>query len=309
MISRDDRLVGGVWGHLVGDALGVPYEFRSPGAVGQVRWGEVGTHSQPAGTWSDDGGLMLALLDSLLERGFDLDDQGRRGLAWRYGSQYKPGELFDVGNTTSRALGRIRAGVKAAEAGGITQSDNGNGSLMRILPVALVGGPLGDRELIDRAMRASAVTHGHPCSKVVCALYVLVAARLLDGVEPTAALDAAKAALESALDDPGREELARVCGHRDRTGSGYVVDTFWSAWDAFAGADDYQQCVTRAIEYGNDTDTTAAVAGGLAGLHWGIHGIPAKWVEVMRGQEIVNALLAKLLAQEGQSTGSRPVGI
>ena len=66
-----ERLAGGVWGHLVGDAVGVPYEFRAASAIRGVRWGGRGTHNQPPGTWSDDGALMLALLDSLLEKGFD----------------------------------------------------------------------------------------------------------------------------------------------------------------------------------------------------------------------------------------------
>jgi ADP-ribosyl-[dinitrogen reductase] hydrolase len=74
------RIAGGFWGHLIGDAMGVPYEFRSPDRVGDVRWGEHGTYNKPAGTWSDDGALMLALLDSLTTVGFDTEDQGRRAL-------------------------------------------------------------------------------------------------------------------------------------------------------------------------------------------------------------------------------------
>jgi ADP-ribosylglycohydrolase len=86
------RLVGGVWGHLVGDAVGVPYEFRSADATGAVRWGETGSHGQPPGTWTDDGALMLALLDSLTADGvgFDVDDQGRRALAWGRHGAYTP---------------------------------------------------------------------------------------------------------------------------------------------------------------------------------------------------------------------------
>ena len=103
------RLAGAAWGHLVGDAVGVPYEFRSAeeiGGVDAVRFGATGTYGQPAGTWSDDGALMLALLDSLLEAGFDPEDQGRRALAWHREGAYTPdGDgRFDIGRTTAAAL-------------------------------------------------------------------------------------------------------------------------------------------------------------------------------------------------------------
>src|SRR3954470_20302146 len=96
-----DRLAGAVWGHLIGDAVGVPYEFQPPPAI--VHFGATGTHDQPAGTWSDDGALMLALLDSLLSAGFDADDQGRRAVAWADEGAYTPdGDgRFDIGGATA----------------------------------------------------------------------------------------------------------------------------------------------------------------------------------------------------------------
>jgi ADP-ribosyl-[dinitrogen reductase] hydrolase len=296
-VGQSDRLAGAVWGHLVGDALGVPYEFRNLASSAAVEWGHSGSHDQPAGTWSDDGGLMLALLDSLLTAGFDLDDQGRRALAWLDGPDYKPGPLFDVGTTTENALSRLLAGTRAELAGGIGERDNGNGSLMRILPVALVGRDLPPKELAARAMRASAVTHRHPRSQVVCALYVLVAQALIRGeTELAAALEAAHSSIASLEHPDHRRELASVTAYKQRAGSGYVVDTFWSAWDALTGARDYRDAVVRAIRYGHDTDTTACVAGGLAGIYWGIGGIPQEWLLAMRGRAIVEPLVARLIA-------------
>lgn len=137
-VSRGDRLAGAVWGHLVGDAVGVPYEFGPPVDPEVVRFGATGTYAQPPGTWSDDGALMLALLDSLLGNGFDTTDQAQRALAWYRGTAYTPdGEgRFDVGNATSAALERFQSGVPAEECG--LPDAAGNGSLMRILPLALV---------------------------------------------------------------------------------------------------------------------------------------------------------------------------
>src|SRR5207248_7052146 len=147
-VHMTDRLAGGIWGHLVGDALGVPYEFTPPALIREVCWGHSGSHHQPPGTWSDDGGLMLALLDSLLSAGFDLADQAQRALRWLEGPDYKPGAVFDVGNTTKSALDRLKSGTPPEQAGGRDEQDNGNGSLMRILPVALVGHDLEPERLI-----------------------------------------------------------------------------------------------------------------------------------------------------------------
>ncbi len=298
-VDLASRLAGGVWGHLVGDAVGVPYEFRDAARIGEVRFGATGSHRQPPGTWSDDGALMLALLDSLLDVGFDVEDQGRHAVAWYRDGAYTPdGDgRFDIGGTTGSALAAIDRGAPAADAGPTGERDNGNGSLMRILPIALVDRDADDATLVDHAQRASRVTHGHPRSQVACALYVLLAARLLGGErDRTAALADAGATLRTIL--AGRADHLAALDHLeaypDRGGRGSVWDAFWSAWDAFAGADSYRATIERAIAYGDDTDTTAAIAGGLAGIYWGIEGIPHGWLAGMRGRDVAEPLVAAL---------------
>jgi ADP-ribosylglycohydrolase len=299
-LSIADRLAGGVWGHLVGDAIGVPYEGRAPDQVGDVRFGAAGTHHQPPGTWSDDGGLMLALLDSLLRVGFDTTDQARRALAWLAGPAYKPGPVFSIGGTTEDALLRIADGVDAETAGGAAERNNGNGSLMRILPIGLVGFDLDPAVLLDWSLRASSVTHRHPRSQVTCALYTRLAAELLSGEEDRpAALIRALGKLHASVSSANSDELQLIQTYGERAGDFYVVDTFWSAWDAFARSDSYRDTVTRAISYGNDTDTTAAVAGGLAGIYWGLQGIPTGWRDRMRGKEIVEEAVTRLCSARG----------
>lgn len=162
-ISLASRLAGGVWGHLVGDATGVPYEFRAPEQITSVVFGAPsGIWHQPPGTWSDDGALMLSLLDSLLDTGrvrqFDPWDQGRRALAWQRDGAYTPdGDgLFDIGNATKSALRNLGRGVSAIDAGPAGERDCGNGSLMRILPIALVG-----RD-VDDTTRSSSTTSWRP---------------------------------------------------------------------------------------------------------------------------------------------------
>jgi ADP-ribosylglycohydrolase len=305
--SLAGRLAGAVWGHLVGDAIGVPYEFMAARTITQVEFGAAGTYGQPPGTWSDDGALMLATLDSLLrddatpDTRFDTADQARRFLAWADEGAYTPDNdgTFDIGNATSAALRALRSGTPPERAGGTDERSNGNGSLMRILPIALVDRDIDDAELVERAHRSSAITHGHPYAKATCALYVLVARSLLKGAEPAVALDHARGrlrALYGARPDAATwlAALDHIEGYPTRTGSGYVVDAFWSAWDALTAATGYREAIERAIRYGNDTDTTACIAGGLAGLRWGIAGIPPEWLTGMRGREIVEPLIARL---------------
>jgi ADP-ribosyl-[dinitrogen reductase] hydrolase len=302
-----ERLAGAVWGHLVGDAVGVPYEFLSPDRIGEVVFGAPGGWGVPPGTWSDDGSLMLALLDSLLrdraadEPRFDPTDQGARFLRWADHGAYTPdGDgRFDIGTTTSAALSRLRSGTAAEEAGGTDAHSNGNGSLMRILPLALVERDVSDEVVVEHARRSSSITHGHPIARTACALYVLVARRLLSGMDPATALTDATVMLRRILGagaEPGHSIAALdvIEGWTERSGSGYVVDSLWSAWDAFAGAGSYRETVDRAIRYGNDTDTTAAIAGGLAGSFWGIDGIPRDWLARMRGREVVDPLVDRL---------------
>ncbi len=311
MRSNEHYVAGSVrWrrlGHLTGDATGVPYEFRDAMDPNDVRFGASGSHGQPPGTWSDDGALMLALLDSLLERGFDTADQARRAVSWQREGSYAPGgKVFDIGVATGRALGAFAAGAPAEESGPSDERSGGNGSLMRILPLALVEREMPLERLVDHVHRASKVTHGHHRPQVACALYVLIARQLLTtDDEPAAALSAASAELRRLYSSDAFEpEYLGALDHleawSERQGRGRVWDSFWSAWDAFAGADSYEDTIRRAVAYGNDTDTTAAIAGGLAGIHWGIGGIPGKWLEGMRGNEIAEPLVAKLLEAEAR---------
>jgi ADP-ribosylglycohydrolase len=301
-----DRIEGALLGLLVGDALGVPYEFHPPE--------EIPPHDQiellpppgfrrahagvPPGTWSDDGAQALALLASLLECDrFDADDFGRRLVAWyEHGALAVDGRVFDVGIQTAQAIRSIMAGVPAAAAGSADERANGNGSLMRVLPLALWHRG-DDAELVADAHAQSRVTHGHLRSQVCCALYCLWARRML-GDAPEA-WQTAVAALR-AIYGAGSPELAELEVHirpddaPGGRGSGYVVDCLRSARVALA-AGGYEQVVKAAIALGHDTDTTACVAGGIAGLREGVRAIPERWRAALRGQELLAPLRERLL--------------
>jgi ADP-ribosyl-[dinitrogen reductase] hydrolase len=309
MPTREDRIAGGLYGLLIGDALGVPYEFHPPQQLpprDQLEFEPPqGFHrahgSVPPGTWSDDGAHALCLLASLLHNdALDPEDLGRRLWNWYdLGYLAVDHQVFDVGIQTRAALETFRAGTPALQSGPRGERENGNGSLMRVLPLALwhTGS---DKELTAAAMQQSLVTHGHLRSQVCCALYCLWARRTLEGVA-----------------DPWAEALATFHrlypkGHEAHTelelhvrpntpepgrGSGYVVDCLLSARDCVKAESTYEGVVKAAVALGNDTDTTAAVAGGIAGIREGLQAIPERWRKALRGQDLVEPMLQKLLAR------------
>lgn len=308
MPTLTERIEGGLLGLLIGDALGVPYEFHAPQdlpPLAEIEFtpppGFRRAHgSVPPGTWSDDGAQALALLASLLDRGsLDLADFGQRLVAWyQAGTMAVDDVVFDVGIQTQQALRAMIAGAPPDQVGPGDERANGNGSLMRVLPLALWHQG-SDRDLVRDAHRQSLPTHGHLRAQVCCALYSLWARRLLQETDNPwqAAVTTLRAIYHSG--SPEYQELEEHV-QPDRPpgggGSGYVVDCLHSArWAVEAGS--YEQVVKAAIALGYDTDTTACVAGGIAGIRDGVGAIPQRWRAQLRGQEIVEPLLQQLTAK------------
>jgi ADP-ribosylglycohydrolase len=307
-LTQTDRVRGALYGLLVGDALGVPYEFKPPHQLPPLDEidmtppaGFARSHARvPPGTWSDDGAQALALLDSLLTCGrLELDDFAQRLVGWYRNGRYAvDGDVFDVGIQTRAAIGRLERGVPPHEAGGAYEGDNGNGALMRVAPLALWhAGP--DEDLVADAHFQSLPTHRHPRSQVACAFFCLVLREVLDGAaDPDAAVWNAKAKLERcyATQPAHTQELNIICNAAYRsapTGTGYVVDTFWSALYAARSAT-FAEAMRAAVALGYDTDTTACVAGAVAGAMRGYGAIPEVWLDALRGRDVVDELVAGL---------------
>jgi ADP-ribosyl-[dinitrogen reductase] hydrolase len=305
--ERPHRIAGGMLGLLVGDAVGVPYEFRDAALLPPLgslepepppgfRRAHRGT---PTGTWSDDGAQALCLLASLLHCGeLDTEDFGRRLINW-YDEGYfaVDGRVFDCGVQTARAIARLQDGVPALEAGGTELEANGNGSLMRVLPLALWHRGA-DSELIRDACLQSRVTHGHARARACRSLYVLWARRHLEAsADPWNDAVATLRALWPKT-SPLRQEIElqlRPDAPEAGRGSGYVVDCLRSARDVVARERTYEAVVKAAIALGDDTDTTACVAGGIAGVRDGLEAIPPRWLAVLRERDLVEPLLDGLL--------------
>lgn len=259
-LRRQERLRSAIYGLAVGDALGVPFEFLARGSFYCSNMVGGGTHQQVAGTFSDDTSMTLACCDSLrVCRDIDTSDMRQRFLQWFDEGRYTPdGICFDVGNTTAQALksGRGCAG----------EWDNGNGSLMRIAPLAFV--PATDDDIVA----VSAITHAHPMSCEICVSYIHLLRQLLDGA--------------SAMDVAGEWKAVPA-----PPSSGFVKHSFAAALWCLANTNSYRDCVLAAVNLGSDTDTTAAIAGALAGVLYGYDAIPSEWIHKLRAKELIESCL------------------
>lgn len=264
-----DKLKAAIYGVAIGDALGVPVEFKKRGTFQVIGMQGYGTHNQPAGTWSDDTAMTLATCASIKSLGhIDCSDLYNRFCDWLYHAKYTvDGQVFDVGNTTRIAL---------EQGEGLDDfHSNGNGSLMRMIPLAFI-----DMNA-ETVSEVSAITHANSISRDICCEYVAIAKQLLSG----------KTLGEAIMYHSGR--IPRICSldESEIRSTGFIIDTFEAAVWAVATTDSYRDAVLKAVNLGDDTDTVAAVAGGLAGILYGMEGIPAEWVAQLRGKDIIDQCL------------------
>ena len=284
-------------GHAVADALGVPVEFSDREALAANPVTDMrgfGTYPVPAGAWSDDTSMSLAALDSMAYGRIDFDDIMEKFSAWCYRGDYTPtGVTFDIGNTCARAIERYAQGHAAEDCGLAGERDNGNGSLMRIHPFALMAyygrGQIEGAEDTDALIdRASAITHAHERAKLACRIYTVILHALLKrpGRESVTAALREAAVRYAASPEIGHyarlfaDDFAALPCERIKS-SGYVVDTLEAAVWCLLTTQSYRECVLKAVNLGEDTDTVAAVAGGLAGALYGYRAIPTEWRQAL----------------------------
>lgn len=283
------KIYDGIMGLVVGDALGVPFEFKRRDTFKAVDMVGYGTYNQTAGTWSDDSSMTLATLESLGRcKRIDLADIMRNFYRWYVVGDFTPhGQVFDVGNTTRTAIQRYKKGAPLYACGGYNIMDNGNGSLMRILPLAFI------EHSVEDVFAVSTLTHAHRISLMACVRYVEIAEKLIAGAEK-------QDVLESKHVFPAEFRRIKKIGTLSRDeikSTGYVIDTLEAALWCFMTTESYRDCVLKAVNLGEDTDTIAAVAGGLAGIYYGVggeKGIPQEWIEQIARKEWIQELCVNL---------------
>lgn len=281
------KVKDGIIGFIVGDALGVPVEFKSRFELEKNPVTEMighGTYNQPKGTWSDDSAMTLATMHSIVQKqGIEYEDMMKKFADWLKNGKYmQDGYTFDCGITTSSAIHKYQSNeVSPIECGGTGDRDNGNGSLMRVLPLAYIKDI--DYETIGNV---SSLTHGHERSKIACSLYVEMAKSMLENDLPIEehvklACDKIK---EHYIDSPELEHFQRIFDNDldDLSGKGYVIYTFECVVHCLLTTDSYSDAVLKAVNIGGDTDTNAAICGGLAGIYYGYDSIPIDWTKEIR---------------------------
>lgn len=310
----------GLYGLAVADALGVPFESEKLTDMRERPCTDMtgfGHHNQPAGSWSDDTSMTLCVADSLC-RGFDLDDMMKKFSQWRSKHSYTAnGVVFDIGRCCRRAINQYWDGMPAEFCGDSSLHGNGNGALMRMLPIALYQchcSTADDAHLeafLTPIHAASSITHAHEIGLICCGLFSLTIREWLQHEgSGTSLLDIARSAFEKGkqtyaqmggnftvyindpayFDDPGNltekmpEELPSW---------GYALNTWNIALWSLLTTDNYRDCVLKAVNLGGDADTNAAVAGALAGVIYGKEAIPHEWMDALLNKPLLDEIAEK----------------
>ncbi|QAR30849.1 ADP-ribosylglycohydrolase family protein [Ornithobacterium rhinotracheale] len=296
-------------GVAVGDALGVPVEFTSRESlqnnpVTDMR--EYGTYQQPAGTWSDDSSLTFCLAEALTQE-FDLYKIAENFVAWAYDSLLTPhGEVFDIGISTRKAIDKLSRGTEPTEAGGKEPDTNGNGSLMRILPLVFELKGKTNQEKFELVQKVSSLTHAHIRSVIACYYYLEFAQKLMDGKDKKSIYLELQKEVPTLLEQVGvsQEEIQvfdrllkadiSELPENEIDSGGYVMHSIEASIWCLLTTENYSEAVLKAVNLGRDTDTTGAITGGLAALTYGLDDIPIEWQKVLARYKDILSLSERL---------------
>lgn len=308
-----------LFGVAVGDALGVPVEFKSREYLKQSPVTDMngyGTHSQPAGTWSDDSSLTFCLAE-MLSKGYDLKLLAKLFVEWYNAEVWTPhGDVFDIGIATSQAMYSLSKGANPTLAGGTSEDSNGNGSLMRILPIVFYIKNLPIEQRFQIVKDVSSLTHAHIRSILGCFIYTEMALQIIKVKDKLKAFNETINIVNDFLNrnaicsqteiDKYHRILQNTIGNynilpiyeyyeAEINSSGYVLHTLEAALWCLFHTDSYQEAVLKAVNLGGDTDTTGAVTGGLAGLLHGYENIPTEWIDCLARKNDIEDLCNRLV--------------
>jgi ADP-ribosylglycohydrolase len=298
-----------LYGVCVGDAMGVPVEFESREYLKispVTKMGFGGVHDQGIGVWSDDSSLTFCLAETIAE-GYNHKLLAEKFIAWKYDAYWTAtGEVFDIGNATSWAISNLSKGVNPIEAGGNKESYNGNGSLMRILPLVLLLKDLSIEDRFKLTKEVSSITHAHNRSVMACFYYLEFALELIEGKDKFKIYEGLRAKVLDFF--TVNNDLMTEAHYFDRLlkqnihelqedliqSTGYVMHTLETSIWCLLTTNTYNEAVLKAVNLGDDTDTSGAVTGGLAGLLYGFESIPETWVASIRKGDEINELISSL---------------
>lgn len=302
-ITQFDRYRGCLLGLAVGDAVGTTLEFKPPGSftpIDDMVGG--GPFRLKPGQWTDDTSMALCLAASLAEKqGFDPHDQMERYVRWwQQGYMSSTGRCFDIGVTVSEALRRFMT-TGDPLAGSTDPNKAGNGSIMRLAPIPLFY--LNQPEIaLEQSGQSSRTTHGAQTAVDACRYLAGLLVGAINGVSKEELLSPYYSpAPDYWKTHPLHPEIAAIAAGSYKTknpplikGTGYVVASLEAALWAFYHADTFRAGCLKAVNLGDDADTTGAVYGQLAGAFYGAEGIPAEWLERLAHREMIEQLIEQL---------------
>lgn len=308
-LDRFIKSSNGIIGFAIGDALGVPAEFKSREELKRYPITDMigdGTYNVPAGTWSDDTSMTLATMDSLIStNNINVNDMAAKFLDWFRNANYTAtNECFDIGRTTLQALARYELDLdNASNCGGANEFDNGNGSLMRILPIAYYiyyHNIEDEQEIYNIVKQVSSITHAHEVSILGCYIYVRFALELLNGKDKVEAYKNIKELDYCMFSSTTIDKYSRILKdniqnieEQNISSSGYVVSTLEATLWLFLNSNDYNNTILKSVNLGEDTDTVAACTGGLLGIYYGLDNIKNTWKQTLKRYDYITNLCDK----------------
>lgn len=295
-----DRIYNSLMGFVIGDAVGVPIEFMDKDEIAKLQlddYVETYRSNQPIGSWSDDSSLTLCLVETINENGLNFNLYSKKMIKWLFENYMTPNnKAFGIGRGTFFSIGKLQDGVSYKESGEKSINSNGNGSLMRIIPLVFYINP-NDESRFEIVETCSAITHAHDISKISCCIYTEYFWQLMKTQDKIKAYNKMQEIIKkqysqnqyiTSFDSILNNNIYDV-DYNQLSGSGYVITTLENVLYCFINGNSYKDCVIKALKIGGDTDTNAAITGGLAGYFY--NEINEKWLEKLIKKDMVEKLI------------------
>lgn len=299
-----------LYGFIVGDTMGVPVEFEDREKLINKPVTSMlgyGSHDVEAGVYSDDTSMTLATMDSIIKQNgiINYNDIADKFCNWVNNNEYTAtNKIFDIGMTTKYALIKyFNNKIDATMCGGTNINENGNGSLMRMLPIALYcfyKNIKGDNEIFTLVKNLSSITHAHDISILGCYIYVRYVISLLETKNKISSYNFIKKLDYSMFIEEVKLEYSRILfsdistlNINDVNSSGYVVDTLEAVFWIILNCSNYNESIIGAINLGGDTDTIGAITGSIAGILYGYDNISKRWISKLKNKDYIDEIIIK----------------
>ena len=311
--NNKELIKASLYGFFIGDALGVPVEFVPRANLKNnpiIDMEGFGTHYQPKGTWSDDSSMVLATIDGLLKGNMDYQLIMDNFLNWKQKGEYTPfHQIFDIGNSTSAALSayhnnKLQNHPEKIACGSDSIHANGNGSLMRILPISFYlfysNIDYTQPKFLEIIQTISSMTHSHSYSIYGCYIYSIFVFELLKGIDKYQAYkNMQEICKEYIKSDDVKSVYSKILfeniskeKEKNIKSSGYVVDSLEACIWSVLTSNSFEKAVLKAVNLGDDTDTIGALTGALAGLIFGYDAIPKKWITSLQRKDYLEQMIS-----------------